>query len=109
MYTKIVGVNIPTSFKITWHKLGGIFNKPTLLGNHGVGEAGPEAILPLNTLFDKMNNMFDNQNKTIVDSLKGSDRPINVTLNVDGEVLAKTTIENMKQLSQLGVLDKSWW
>lgn len=37
---------------IQWHKAGGVFDKPTLFntGNalHGVGEAGPEAILPLN-------------------------------------------------------------
>ncbi|MFJ7662956.1 tape measure protein [Lysinibacillus sp. NPDC097162] len=37
---------------IQWHAKGGVFNKPTLFntGNalHGVGEAGPEAILPLN-------------------------------------------------------------
>ncbi|MED3795872.1 tape measure protein [Lysinibacillus capsici] len=37
---------------IQWHAKGGVFNKPTLFntasGMHGVGEAGPEAILPLN-------------------------------------------------------------
>ncbi|QQP11543.1 tape measure protein [Lysinibacillus agricola] len=37
---------------IQWHAKGGVFNKPTLFntgnGLHGVGEAGPEAILPLN-------------------------------------------------------------
>lgn len=37
---------------IQWHAKGGIFNKPTLFntgsGLHGVGEAGPEAIIPLN-------------------------------------------------------------
>ncbi|MFT8313243.1 MAG: hypothetical protein ABF633_03195 [Clostridium sp.] len=37
------------SFSVDWHAKGGIFNKPTLLGNgsHGVGEAGAEAVLPL--------------------------------------------------------------
>ena len=44
-------------FSIDWHKDGGIFTKPTLLpgmngGVHGVGEAGSEAILPLNKLKD---------------------------------------------------------
>lgn len=37
---------------ISWHKEGGIFNKPTLFagnnGFHGVGEAGSEAVIPLN-------------------------------------------------------------
>lgn len=41
------------SLGISWHAEGGIFNKPTLLGDgtHGVGEAGAEAVMPLDTLF----------------------------------------------------------
>ena len=54
-------VTVPT-FSISWHAQGGIFQNPTLLqsinGNlHGVGEHGPEAIIPLNTLWQK----FDEQ------------------------------------------------
>lgn len=46
------GVNPPSvpEFQISWHKEGGIFTKPTLLGNHGVGEAGAEAVLPIEKL-----------------------------------------------------------
>ena len=43
-------------FSISWHKLGAIFAKatliPTLGGIHGVGEAGPEAVSPISTLQD---------------------------------------------------------
>ena len=43
-------------FSISWHKLGAIFSKatliPTLGGIHGVGEAGPEAVSPISTLQD---------------------------------------------------------
>lgn len=39
---------------ISWHKKGGIFTKPTLFagpgGLHGVGEAGAEAVLPIEKL-----------------------------------------------------------
>lgn len=39
---------------ISWHKKGGIFTKPTLFatgsGFHGVGEAGAEAVLPIEKL-----------------------------------------------------------
>jgi len=43
----------PTVPRISWNALGGIFTKPTLFntanaGMQGVGEAGSEAILPLN-------------------------------------------------------------
>lgn len=43
-------------FSISWHRLGVIFSKatliPTLGGVHGVGEAGPEAVSPISTLQD---------------------------------------------------------
>jgi len=43
-------ITYPTGFKVNWHAKGGIFTKPTVLGGHGFGEAGKEAILPLNRL-----------------------------------------------------------
>jgi hypothetical protein len=40
-------VKVPT-FKVSWHAKGGIFDQATLLGGgHGVGEAGREAVLPI--------------------------------------------------------------
>ena len=55
------------SFDVSWaeHAAGGIFKRPTLLddlggGHHLVGEAGPEAIMPLNTLWNKLDTMADN-------------------------------------------------
>ena len=43
---------------IEWYAKGGIFTKPTLLGNKGVGEAGPEAVLPLNRLWDELDKRY---------------------------------------------------
>ena len=55
------------SFNVSWaeHAAGGIFKRPTLLddlggGHHLVGEAGPEAIMPLNTLWNKLDTLADN-------------------------------------------------
>ena len=51
-------INPPSAphFSISWHRLGAIFRKatliPTLAGIHGVGEAGPEAVSPISTLQD---------------------------------------------------------
>lgn len=42
---------------VSWYKEGGIMTQPTLFGG---GEAGPEAILPLNTFWDKMDKIADN-------------------------------------------------
>lgn len=42
-------ITYPSGFNIQWHAKGGIFSQPTLLGGgHGVGEAGAEAVIPLN-------------------------------------------------------------
>lgn len=51
------GISLPT-LSVSWNALGGIFNRPTIFatanGLQGVGEAGPEAILPLNTLWEEL-------------------------------------------------------
>ena len=49
---------VPT-ISVSWHAAGGIFNQPTLLTSgsgafHGVGEAGAEAIAPIDTLREYM-------------------------------------------------------
>lgn len=39
---------------VDWYKTGGIFDSPSVIG---VGEAGPEAVVPLNTLWKKLDNI----------------------------------------------------
>lgn len=61
---KSFGFNIPKIPELSWHAKGGIFTKPTVIGNHGFGEAGKEAILPLNKLpqligMDKQQELID--------------------------------------------------
>lgn len=55
-------VNVP-KFSVSWNALGGIFDSPTIFntpaGMQGVGEAGPEAILPLDTLWAKMKEILN--------------------------------------------------
>lgn len=41
---------------VSWYAEGGIMTKPTLFGG---GEAGPEAIIPLNTFWDKMDRLAE--------------------------------------------------
>ncbi len=51
-------------FGIDWYKKGGIFTKPTIFntpyGLKGVGEAGAEAVLPIDRLSDLMAKAMDN-------------------------------------------------
>lgn len=42
---------------IDWYKTGGIFDSPTIAG---IGEAGPEAVVPLDTLWSKLDAMAMN-------------------------------------------------
>lgn len=55
-------VSVP-NFSVSWNALGGIFDQPTIIntpaGMQGVGEAGPEAVLPLDTLWAKMKEILN--------------------------------------------------
>ena len=53
------------SLSIAWYKKGGIFNSPSVIG---VGEAGPEAVLPI----DKLNVMMASMADSIVNGITTS-------------------------------------
>ena len=57
------------SLGIDWHEDGIIFKKPTVVGKHGFGEAGPEATMPLDTLWDQMDGMFARMADSIVNGM----------------------------------------
>ncbi len=51
-------LNPPTIPKVSvsWYKTGGIFDSPSIVG---IGEAGPEAVVPLDKLWDKLDRIAD--------------------------------------------------
>lgn len=49
------GVTVPT-FNVDWYAKGGIFDGPSVIG---VGESGPEAVVPLNKLWSKLDAIAD--------------------------------------------------
>lgn len=55
------GINPPQvpKLSLSWYAKGGIMDSPTLFGMAG-GEAGPEAILPLNPFWKKMDEIANN-------------------------------------------------
>ena len=75
--------NLPLPY-VDWWAKGGIFTKPTLLGGgNGVGEAGPEAVLPIERLSDLMAKAID------VAMPQGMAAPtinVNVTAKVDSNL-----------------------
>ncbi len=61
---------------VSWYAQGGIFDGATVLGGIGVGEAGPEAILPLDPFWKKMDEIANNMQggNTINIYVNGSDK-----------------------------------
>ena len=66
----IGGKGTPPSISVDWYAKGGIFNSPTILA--GVGEAGPEAVVPLDKFWAKMDAMGGGQN--IVININGANK-----------------------------------
>lgn len=64
-------LNPPSMPKISvsWWKTGGIFDSPSVIG---VGEAGPEAVVPLDKLWDKLDNIAAASGAVVV-NVYGSD------------------------------------
>lgn len=66
-----LSINPPSvpKLSIDWYKTGGIFDSPSLIG---VGEAGPEAVVPLDKFWDKLDNLQGETNITI--NINGSNK-----------------------------------
>lgn len=70
------------SFSVSYYKQGGILSGATMfgmMGNTGLvgGEAGPEAVLPLSTLWNKMDSILTNAIQTAAGYRSMQNRPIN--------------------------------
>ena len=69
-------VSYPTGLSVSWYAKGGIVDGATILSGIGLGEAGPEAILPLNPFWKKMDEIANNVHggNTINIYVNGSDK-----------------------------------
>ncbi len=89
---------------ISWNRLGGIFDKPTLFGFgsglQGIGEDGAEAVVPLEKNLGWLDKLAEMLNERM-----GGNTPI--VLNVDGKVFAQTAINtinaNTRQTGKLAL------
>jgi hypothetical protein len=91
-------INPPSvpKFSISWYKLGGIFDSPTLFpfagGIGGLGEDGAVAIVPL-----EKNTKWLSRLATMLNEEQGS-RPI--VMNVDGKTFAEISIDSINALTR---------
>lgn len=63
-------VSIP-KIDIDWHKKGGIFDAPTIAG---IGEAGPEAVVPLDKFWDKLDNIAAASSAPVINIYPGANQ-----------------------------------
>lgn len=81
---------------VNWNALGGVFDKPTIMpyGNslQGLGEAGAEAIVPL----ERNTEWLDK----IADKLAAKQASTPIVLNVDGKTFAQASINSINQLTK---------
>ena len=78
----IAGKGELPSFHVGWNRKGGIFDTATIIG-YGVGEAGREAIIPLDSFWEKMDAMTDsivNGFTTAQMATAGGNQQIHITL-----------------------------
>ena len=92
-------INPPSvpKFSISWYKLGGVFDSPTLFnyGNGqigGLGEDGAEAIVPLEKNTEWLDRIAE-----ILNEKQGS-QPI--VLQVDGKTFAQISVDSINQLTR---------
>ena len=91
------------SFSVNWYKTGAIFRKPTIFGTAlgwtGVGEAGPEAVAPIDTLKDYVQEAVERGSADAInyDLLAGKVAAacarMNITMDIDGRTLGRVVRE----------------
>lgn len=93
-------------FHISWHKKGGIFNKPTLFntpnGLHGVGEAGKEAIIPIDKLKDYMREVMA-ERKDSAGEININVENMTVRKHGDIEEIARELMKLIKREKRLSI------
>ena len=91
-------------FSIDWYKKGGIFNSPSVIG---VGEAGPEAVIPIDRLQQMMNSMADSivngiaMNNMVQGAAAGGEITIQNYLFQGGPDLGETVVKTYDQYKKI--------
>ena len=86
----IGGKGSKPSISVDWYAKGGIFDSPHLIG---IGEAGPEAVVPLDKLWDKLDNIAATSGAVVV-NVYGSD---NMSVNELAAAVEQRLIQMQKR------------
>ena len=90
----IGGKGTPPSINVDWYAKGGIFDSPSLIG---IGERGAEAVVPLDILWKKLDNIADaSGNGAVVVNVYGAD---NMSVNELAAAVEQRIIQMQKRRS----------
>lgn len=99
--TTVLGKSFKYPSGISWNKLGGIFTSPTIFatpnaGLQGVGEAGAEAILPLDSFYahldSKIEEVANNDSTIQLNRIYGLLSQMELRLDIDGREFTRTAV-----------------
>lgn len=91
-WRKVVGsIKVPVFDGIKWYAQGGIFDSPTIAG---IGEAGPEAVVPLDKLWKHLDNM-DAGGITFNIYAKDGQSPREIALEVERILIRRAKSQQM--------------
>ena len=88
---------------VSWYADGGIMTKPSLFGINGNslmigGEAGAEAIVPLDLLWNNMDKFAE---KIVSGIINSQSQDINLRVDLDGKQVASSVIKNINRQTKL--------
>lgn len=89
-FGKLGSIKYPTGLNVSWYKNGGIFDSPSIVG---LAENGSEAVVPLDKLWDKLDNIA-NASGGIVVNVYGSD---NMSVNELAAAVEQRLIQMQKR------------
>lgn len=83
----IGGKGTPPSINVDWYAKGGIFNSPSVIG---VGEAGSEAVVPLDKFWDKLDKMQGGETNIVININGASKDPREIAEEVKRVLIRET-------------------
>lgn len=75
-----------------WWAKGGIFDSPSIIG---VGEAGPEAVVPLNKFWDKLDKMGENSGGIVININGYNKDPRELAMEIKRELIKDTNRQRL--------------
>lgn len=74
-------------WSVDWYAKGGIFNSPSVIG---VGEAGSEAVVPLDKFWDKLDNMSTGETNIVININGANKDPVQIAEEVKRILIDET-------------------